>query len=286
MGEIVLAVGASHAPGLVGLFEGAPEESRQMVSEAYGRITREIAEAELDVLFVFANDHLANSRPRSFPDFLLGMAEEHSGPFEWFKPWIGCRDYALKGDRDVAEQTFHGLNKRGIRLSATHDNLRYDDNLSIPAVLCELDGPGRPAVIPVLQNCTVPPMPDQHAAYAFGQRLAEVVREDLPDGLRVGLFGSGGLSHQPGGADYYFIDEDFDRWFLDLMVEGDHERILRELTIEKCDSAGGGGTTELMAWIDVLGAIGDAPCESLGYTAYPNWKCGVGAVRWDLAAAN
>jgi aromatic ring-opening dioxygenase catalytic subunit (LigB family) len=284
MAEIVLAVGASHAPGLVGLFDDAPEASRAMVTEAYGRIARDVAQAELDVLLVFANDHLANSRPRSFPDFLLGLADEHSGPFEWFKPWIGCRDYVLPGSRDVAEQLFHGLSRRGVRLSASHENLKYDDNLSIPAILCDLDREGGPAIVPFLQNCTVPPIPDQHKAYEFGQRLREVIEEDLPEGMRVGLFGSGGLSHEPGGANYYYIDEEFDRYFLDLLVENDHERILRELTLEKLNSAGGGGTTELLAWLVVLGAIGDAPCESLGYTAYSNWKCGVGAVRWDVAA--
>jgi hypothetical protein len=42
---------------------------------------------------VFANDHIANSRIRAYPDFLIGMAAEHRGPFEWFKPWIGCEDY-------------------------------------------------------------------------------------------------------------------------------------------------------------------------------------------------
>jgi hypothetical protein len=111
------------------------------------------------------------------------------------------------------------------------------------------------------------------------------VREELPSGVRVGLFGSGGLSHEPGGANYYFIDEHFDREFLAMLVENDHDRLLEEMTVERFESAGGGGTSELLAWFVVLGAIGAAPCEVLGYTAYSDWKCGVGAVRWDLTAA-
>ena len=35
----------------------------------------------------------------------------------------------------------------------------------------------------------------------------------------------------------------------------------------------------LFAWFVVLGAIGERPCSTLGYTAYSNFKCGVGAVR-------
>ena len=47
------------------------------------------------------------------------------------------------------------------------------------------------------------------------ERLADFIRNDLPADMRVALIGSGGLSHEPGGARYYFIDEEFDRWFLD-----------------------------------------------------------------------
>src|SRR5258708_4893110 len=71
-------------------------------------------------------------------------------------------------------------------------------------------------LVPVLQNCTVPPYPDQRRCYAIGQALGNFIREDLPGDLRVALFGSGGLSHEPGGARYFHIDEEFDRWFLDL----------------------------------------------------------------------
>lgn len=283
MAEIEVAVAASHAPGLIGLFDDAPEASKQVVQDAFGAITREIREADLDLLIVLANDHLANSRVRAFPDFLLGMAEEHRGPFEWFKPWIGCRDYAMPGDRDSAEALLWGMSRRDVRLFASHDNLKFDDNLSVPTILCELDADGGPRVIPILQNCTVPPMPDQRRSYEFGRVLGDVIREDLPKDMRVGLFGSGGLSHEPGGERYLFIDEAFDTWFLDQLAAGDHERLLRECTIERLDEAGAGGTTELLAWFDVMGAIGSAPCEVLGYTAYENWKSGVGAVRWNVS---
>ena len=282
MAEIVCAVAASHAPGLVGLFDGAPPESKAAVTEMYGSLTKEIETAALDVLIVFANDHLANSRVLEYPDFLIGLASEHRGPYEWFRPWIGCRDYVLRGRPDVAESIFRGMGRRGQKFTARRENLRFDDNLSIPTVLCDLDTHDV-AVVPVLQNCTVPPIPDQHRCYEVGRALGDIISNDLPDGLRVGLFGSGGLSHEPGGARYFYIDEEFDHWFLDLLEEGDHERMLRELTPERMEQSGSGGTAELYAWFVVLGAIGPGPrCRSLGYTAYDNFKCGVGAVRWEL----
>ena len=96
MAEIVFAAGAPHAPGLIGLLESAPAEVKDVVVNTYRNLTEAISLAKADVLIVFANDHLANSRIRTYPDFLIGMAETHSGPFEWFKPWIGCEDYTLR----------------------------------------------------------------------------------------------------------------------------------------------------------------------------------------------
>jgi protocatechuate 4,5-dioxygenase beta chain len=285
MAEIVCAVAASHAPGLIGLFDGAPPESQAAVSEMYGALAREIRAAELDVLILFANDHLANSKVLEYPDFLIGMADIHTGPYEWFQPWIGCRDYALPGRPEVAEAVYRGMARRGIKFFGRRENLRYDDNLSVPTVLCDLDGAGV-AVVPVLQNCTVPPIPDQHRCYEVGRALGDIIANDLPAGMRVGLFGSGGLSHEPGGARYFFIDTDFDEWFLGLLAHGDHEKILAEVTPERLERSGSGGTAELYAWFVVLGAIGERPCTRLGYTAYDNFKCGVGAVRWDTGTGS
>jgi hypothetical protein len=117
-----------------------------------------------------------------------------------------------------------------------------------------------------------------------GQALGDFIRKDLPAKMRVGLVGSGGLSHEPGGARYLFIDEAFDRWFIDRCVQADHKRMLKELTIEKMEAAGSGGTSELLAWVVVMGAIGEKPGHSFGYAICTDFRCGIGAVAWKLAA--
>jgi len=281
MAEIVYAAGLPHAPALVGLFAQAPAETQQVVRQTYDGLVQELDRARPDVLIVFANDHLANSRIRAYPDFLVGMSAEHRGPFEWFKPWIGCRDYAAKGDPAVAEALFRGMTKRGIRMHAERANLKFDDNISVPTVLMDLDKRGIP-LVPVMQNCTVPPYPDQERCYFVGEALGDLITRDLPAGLRVGLIGSGGLSHEPGGARYYAIDEEFDRWFLDLCCAGDHRRLREELTIERMEAAGSGGTSELLAWVVVMGAIGERRGHSFGYAIHKEFRCGIGAVAWEL----
>lgn len=283
MAEIRFAAGAPHAPGLIGLMQTAPGPIRDVVAHTYRSLGEAVASSAIDVLIIFANDHLANSRIRAYPDFLIGMAAEHRGPYEWFKPWIGCRDYTVKGAPGVAAALFSGMTKRGIRMFAQHENLKFDDNISVPVLLTDIEGSGVP-IVPVLQNCTVPPIPDQHRCYTVGKALGDFIRDDLPADMRVGLLGSGGLSHEPGGSRYYFIDEEFDRWFLDLVASGDHDRLLRELTLEKMEAAGSSGTAELLAWVVVLGAIGPRPGKSFGYAAHREFKCGVGAVQWDMDA--
>jgi aromatic ring-opening dioxygenase catalytic subunit (LigB family) len=182
----------------------------------------------------------------------------------------------------VAAALFDGMTKRGIRMFAQTENLKFDDNISVPVLLTNVAGSGIP-MVPVLQNCTVPPIPDQRRCYEVGKALGDFIRDDLPADMRVALLGSGGLSHEPGGARYYFIDEEFDRWFLDLVASGDHERLLDELTLEKMEAAGSGGTAELLAWVVVLGAIGSKPGKSFGYTVHKDFKCGVGGVLWDMS---
>ena len=283
MAEIVFAAGAPHAPGLIGLLDAAPADVKDIVVTTYRSLASAMVSSRADVLIVFANDHLANSRIRAYPDFLIGMAAEHRGPFEWFKPWIGCEDYIVQGAPEVAAALFNGMTRRGIRMFAQGENLKFDDNISVPVQLTNLASLGIP-MVPVLQNCTVPPIPDQHRCYAVGEALGDFIRNDLPAGVRVALLGSGGLSHEPGGARYYFIDEAFDRWFLELVASGDHQKLLRELTLEKMEAAGSGGTAELLSWVVVLGAIGSKPGKSFGYTVHRDFKCGVGAVLWDMNA--
>jgi aromatic ring-opening dioxygenase catalytic subunit (LigB family) len=283
MGQIVFAAGAPHAPGLVGLIHTAPAESQDVVKSIYERLSQALHASRPDVLIVFANDHLANSRVRNYPDFLIGTAAEHSGPYEWFKEWIKCRDYRVPGHPQVANAMVNGLARRGVRTTWSPENLKFDDNISVPVVMTHLDASGI-RLVPVLQNCIVPPIPDQRRCYEVGQALGAFIRDDLPADMRVALLGSGGLSHEPGGARYYFIDEAFDRRFLDLCVRGDHATLLDEMTIERMNESGAGGTCELLAWFVVLGAIGERPGVSLGYTVHNEFKCGIGAVEWPLEA--
>jgi aromatic ring-opening dioxygenase catalytic subunit (LigB family) len=280
MAEIVVAVASAHAPGLTGWFDKAGAAAQQSIGESYRSLGRSIRDAELDALVMVANDHIENYSPADYPDFAVGVGEQHTGPDEWFKGWLEVEDYRMPGHPRVARTLFDTLSGNGLRV-VTNDAMKFDDNISVPVTMTGFSDMAIP-LVPLLQNCTVPPVPDERVAYAFGQRLGAAIRDQLPDDMRIGLYGSGGLSHEPGGERYLEIDEQFDRRFLALLADGDHERVLSEATFEEMERAGSGGTAELLSWIVVMGAIGERPCEVLCYEAVPDWRCGVGAVRWEV----
>jgi aromatic ring-opening dioxygenase catalytic subunit (LigB family) len=281
MARIVFAAGAPHAPAIVGLFDKAPDESKKVITDTYAAISRELREARPDVLVVFANDHLTNNRITFYPDFLIGTGTAHSGPHEWFQEWIGCRDYTAKGNPEVAKALFTGMTRRGVRMSTREENLYFDDNISVPVTMTNLDHTDI-TLVPVLQNCTVPPFPDGERCFDVGRALRDFIEKDLPDDMRVGLFGSGGLSHEPGGVKYYKIDAAFDQMFLDLCARGDHKALLKEITVDRMEEAGTGGTAELLSWFPVMAAIGERRGRSFGYTRWPSFRCGIGGVIWDV----
>ena len=112
----------------------------------------------------------------------------------------------------------------------------------------------------------------------MGSVLRAAIRA-FPGPDRIAVIATGGLSHEPGGPRYFWVDEEFDRWFLDLLQRGDHQALLSECTLERMEEAGSGGTAELLAWILVL-AFTQGPADVLAYMPAIVWRSGTGMVVW------
>src|SRR5207248_2198477 len=109
----------------------------------------------------------------------------------------------------------------------------------------------------------------------------------FPGDERIAVIATGGLSHEPGGPRYFWVDEEFDRWFLGLLAKGDHATLLAECTLERMEAAGSGGTAELLSWFLVL-AMTHGPADVLAYMpavarAPARWASGAPgpATRWS-----
>lgn len=278
MAELVSVMAMAHAPGVTGWLDACPAEEQAAIRAGYEGLARTMRAARPDVIVGVANDHLLNLPLKHPPHWRIDCAAEWDGPAEFFKAWLKQPGYHVRGMPEVAEAIAREAIGAGTKLDRGH-GLLFDDNWSVPLWYLGYDVP----IVPIHMNCINPPVPDPAECVAFGKELRRIVRGVLPAGLRVGLMATGGLSHEPGGPRYFTMDARFDRWFLDLMAESDETRVLREATVERMNEAGGGGTTELLAWMVAMAAAGGAPARTEFYVASPEMRCGIGGSVWEAA---
>ncbi len=96
----------------------------------------------------------------------------------------------------------------------------------------------------------------------MGQALREAV-ESYPGDLRVGIAGSGGLSH-------FVVDEELDRGVIDALKRKDGEA-LQSLPRKKLNS----GSSEIRMWITVGGAVEHLDCTWSHYV--PGYRTPAGS---------
>lgn len=276
MAQFVSIMAMAHAPGVTGWLDSCPPEEQQAIQAGYEELGRIMKAARPDVIIGVANDHLLNLPLKQPPHWRVDCAEDWHGPAEFFKAWLKQPGYHVRGRPDVAETIAREAIAAGMKIDRGH-GLLFDDNWSVPLWYLGYDVP----IVPIHMNCINPPMPEPAACIAFGKELRRIVRDVLPADLRVGLIATGGLSHEPGGPRYFIMDPAFDRWFLALMEASDEERVVREATIERMNEAGGGGTTELLAWMVAMAAAGTTGGRTVFYVPSKEMRCGIGATVWD-----
>ncbi len=278
MGELVGVFAASHAPGLTGWFDDAPVGQRERVLEGYRALRAKLEAARPTVLVLISNDHLLNFPVDNAPDFAVALAAEHTGPEPWFESWLQIPPYRVPGHPDLARAIVRDGTRAGMQIRPV-DRLRFDDNFSVPLHL--LTPAMQVPIVPITMNCVVPPRPSPQLCVESGAVLRRIVETRLPESERAALVATGGLSHEPGGPRYFSVDEQWDRWFLDLLAEGSPERVLREVTLDRMEAGGAGGASEVLAWLVAMGAVGRRPASVLAYEPVVPWRCGMGVVSWN-----
>jgi 3-O-methylgallate 3,4-dioxygenase len=128
-------------------------------------------------------------------------------------------------------------------------------------------------IVPVCINTYYPPnQPTPRRCYKLGQAIRAAV-ESYPGDKRVGIVGSGGLSH-------FVVDEALDRGLIDMMRRKDAAAI-QGLPREKLNS----GSSEIRNWICVAGAVEHLSLEwSLyepGYRTPAGTGTGLGFAFWS-----
>jgi hypothetical protein len=119
-------------------------------------------------------------------------------------------------------------------------------------------------MVPVMVNTYYPPnQPTPKRCYALGQALRRAV-ESWDSNKRVALMASGGLSH-------VVIDEELDRITVEALLHKDREQLCA-LPREKLH----GGTSEILNWVALAGAMERMKMKLLDYVTTYRSPAGTG----------
>lgn len=251
------------------------------------RLEREIAAANLDALIVIGDDQHEQFFEDNMPAVLVYGGETIVNnpldmPAEAPQWWRRARSQYHVSDEPRAYPVDAGLARHLV--DALMD---ADFDVSFSRKLARPHGEGHAfgfvhqrlmreetviPIVPVALNTYFPPnQPRPRRCYQLGRAIANAVR--AYDGVkRVGILGSGGLSH-------FTVDEELDRMLLDAFRAKDAQALCA-LSPQRLNS----GTSEVRNWITVAGA-----CEHLDtrwqdyvpcYRSAAGTGCGMGFAIW------
>jgi aromatic ring-opening dioxygenase catalytic subunit (LigB family) len=270
MGSLVFAGAMSHAPGIAAFTQAANTKQRESFFGATAELKNAIAKASPDVLVVVAPDHFSNFFVDNMPAACVTLNDSYIGPVE---DWLGISKVSIKGAPDLARSILRHAFEAGVEPSFSEDAaLEHGVIVPLNLVTPGFDVP----IVWIMQNCQVPPLLSLSRCYAFGQAIRKAI-DASP--LRVGILGTGGLSHAPGAAEADCLDETFDRYFLDCLNRNAIDDIV-SIPNSRLDDAGF-GTWEIRQWITALGAAHDRKPRTLAYEAVVEWDTGCAVAVYE-----
>ncbi|WP_018698527.1 hypothetical protein [Amorphus coralli] len=263
------------------------EQRAQACTDTIARLDREIAAADLDALIIIGDDQNEQYGDDNLPAILIYRGETIVNnplnmPDEAPQFWRHARSQFHVKDAPIEYPVAHVLAEHLI--GALMDNA-FD--ISQAKRLGKAHGEGHAfgyvhqrlmtqtivPIVPVALNTYFPPnQPRPARCYELGRAIARAVRA-FPGSDRVGILGSGGLSH-------FAVDEELDRMVLEACRTKDAEA-LKTIDVNRLNS----GTSEIRNWITVAGA-----CEHLEtawqeyipcYRSEAGTGCGMGFAVWN-----
>jgi hypothetical protein len=258
-----IGLGISHAPQLWLRPPDEVDEVNAWYDAAHAAAAR-LRDLDLDAIVVIGNDHLHST----FLDMVVPFTVVTSARVRAeLITGVGLEE---PGTPALAESLVERMIDDGFEV-AFSQSLTADHSVFIPLAALRAGGLTVPA-IPMLVNCYVPPQPTLRRCFELGERLGAWAEAS---GSRVGVIGTGGLSHFPGTPRYRDPDREADEELLTTLREGKPEDLLR-WDAKELDRR---GLVELRSWMVALGArAGDMRPNQLTYQ--PSWHCGYTVVEF------
>jgi len=263
--SLVFAGVCSHAPGITGRKDRADPVVRDAFYAAYERMRLALEAARPDVLVVIAAEHFANFFMNNMPSICVGMADRYEGPIE-DEAWLGIKRTHVPGAPDLSRRLIEDV-MNDVDLAYAQE-WKFDHGIAVPLhfLTPRYDLP----VIPININCQGPPLIPLKRCYELGRALHRAC-EAVPQ--RIGVIGTGGISHWPATPDSGKINESWDREFLRRLLANSREELLAYKDAETWVEAGQGGF-EIRTFIAVAGATEGHTGELWFYAPIPIFAVG------------
>lgn len=264
MADLVLGLATSH---LAMVLREPRKDDRDQVARfraGFDNLANTLVEARIETLILVSGEHVHKFFLDNLPAFAIGIAETYDGPVEK----IPIEQRVVKGNVELSTDILaHGLS-HGVDWARTEE-WTLDHGMMVP--LHFLDPQGSMAIVPVFINCAAPPLPTLQRCRELGAHIADAVRSSSFSS-RTAIVACGGLSHSPGDARMGFIDEEFDRQFLDCLQRGDGESAAA-IPDERLEEAGS-STAEIRAWLALVGAFPGRTMEIVNYEPIKSFGTG------------
>jgi hypothetical protein len=317
MGKIVNAIATSHAFAMLdpGLWDEVREQNRgryiqrqgkeppllpelaaadpaddvvrfARIQKAQSQLRQELAAAKPDIFVIVGDDQNENLSSAVMPQIAVYTGGDYTGRMRH-----GGKPRPYRAAQEFSQRLLESGIKRGFDLASIGS---FTDNTLIShahvQALENLFPENPPPTALVFLNAIHPPAPEPSRCFAFGELLADVIR-DLPGGERVAICGSGGLSHFTAGYPwkkykgpftYGGISEDFDRKLMEQLKSG----TLNAMTSLSGDDLLQHGEVEFRAWIAIAGAMQGAKTSLAVYEPFYRAIMGMGVASWTAPAGN
>jgi protocatechuate 4,5-dioxygenase, beta chain len=250
--KVVAGIGLSHVPSVGVAYDRGKMQTPQWkpLADAYVPVREWLARLKPDVAIVVYNDHGADFMFDKYPTFAIGAAERYAIADEGF----GTRPLPeVRGNCDFSIHLCESLIAAEFDLTVCQE-LAVEHGFLVPMNLCFEHGPdGWPlAAVPLQVNVIQHPLPTGRRCYRLGQAVRRAV-ETYPGNLKVVVMGTGGMSHQLQGKRFGYMNEAFDRMFLDELEHNPEK--LAEMSHQELMEQAGAEAVELIMWHVMRGAL-------------------------------
>ena len=291
-GPRIAAVALSHSPQMA---QDTNHVQGRRFRDGFAQVAKAVARYQPTLVVYFGPDHmraLAGIAP------CFTVVESATGYGDWGTPQ---EDYRVPHERAVALGQYLAASGIDIAL-APHLRLDHGFGQSTADLFGSLSAV---PLIPIVINCVDRPLPTAARTAALGRAVGDFLRHEPPDGERVLVIGSGGISHAPpslipGARDLTeeqrqrlitdniaraaeAINPAWDEQFLATLASTSWAR-LASLTAEDLAPAGTGGA-EVRTWI-AAAFTGGTPLSTVAYEPVTEWITGMGIAASDTLSAS